>query len=112
MALWFLRGLRKGIVTTRYPAAVDPWASRLPTPPVFDPGRLTVGLADRLVAVCPSSALRREASQLVLDLGACTACGRCLVAARGAAEPSGIFELAATRREDLVKRVAIGGDAG
>ncbi len=107
MAFWFLRGLRKGVVTTRYPVEVDPWAVLLPTPPVFDPRRLTGSLAERLVATCPSNALVREGGYLVLDLGACSACGRCLVVAGAAARPSGVFELAATSRQQLVKRIPI-----
>ncbi|MGH9106635.1 MAG: hypothetical protein ACRDZX_12520 [Acidimicrobiales bacterium] len=109
MALWLLRGLRRGIVTTRYPAVTDPWASGLPTPPVFDERRLTAALADELVRICPSRALGREGESLLLDLGACTACGRCSAVAGGAARPSGVFELASTRRDNLVKRIAIGG---
>lgn len=109
MAFWFLRGLRRGVVTTRYPKVVDSWVAMLPTPPVFEPRRLTTGMADRLVALCPSGALRREGGDLVVDLGACTACGRCIAEAGGAARPGGVFELSATRREDLVKRVPIEG---
>jgi ferredoxin len=109
MALWFLRGLRKGIVTTRYPAVTDPWAAGLPTPPLFDERRLSIGLVDRLIGICPSRALWREPGYLVLDVGACTACGRCIAEAAGAARPSGVFELAATSRGHLVKRIAIGG---
>jgi ferredoxin len=110
MAVWFLRGVRRGVVTTRYPARADPSARLLPTPPVFDPGRLTSALADELVEICPSGALARDGAFLVLDLGACTTCGRCVAASRGAARPSGVFELAATRPEQLVKRVPIGGE--
>lgn len=109
MAFWFLRGLRKGVVTTRYPVEVDPWAVSLPTPPVFDPRRLTSALVDRLVEACPGTALVREGEHLVLDLGACSACGRCLAVAGAAARPSGVFELAATSREHLVKRIPIEG---
>jgi ferredoxin len=109
MAFWFLRGLRKGVVTTRYPAEVDPWAALLPTPPVFDPRKLTASLADRLVELCPSTALGREDEYLVLDLGACSACGRCLAVAGAAARASGLFELAATSRQQLVKRIPIEG---
>jgi len=110
MALWFLRGLRRGVVTTRYPAVVDPWAAKLPSPPVFVPEHLTAALADQLVALCPSNALAREGTHLVLDVGACSGCGRCLEAAGQAARPSGVFELAATSREHLVKRVPLKGD--
>ena len=109
MPLWTLRGLRRGVVTTRYPARPDPSAVLLPTPPVFRPDALTSDLADRLVAVCPSRALGRDGDVLVLDVGACTACGRCRAEAPQAAEDSGEFELAATAREHLVKRIPLGG---
>lgn len=110
MALWFLRGLRRGIVTTRYPARTDAWTATLPTPPAFRPHLLTEATADRLVALCPSRALERAGATLTLDLGACTACGRCLAEAGPAATPSGEFELATTARECLVKHIPIGGD--
>ena len=105
MARWFLRGLRRGVVTTRYPHRPDPEAARVPTPPAFDPARLTGALADQLVAVCPSGALERRGDTLVLDVGACTACQRCLPVAGAAGRPSGVFECAATDRDRL--RVAI-----
>jgi hypothetical protein len=108
MALWFVRGLRRGVQTTRYPrGAPEPWAASLPTPPVFDPSLLDTEAADRLVAICPSSALRRDNQVLIYDVGACTACGRCLGVAPGAARRSGTFELAATTRKQLVKRIAL-----
>ena len=106
MALWFLRGLQKGVVTTRYPAATDPSAAALPTPPVFDEHLLSVAVADRLVEICPSHALVREGSSLLFDVGACSACGRCMSIVAGVARPSGTFELATNNREHLVKRIA------
>lgn len=106
MMLWFFRGLRKGVVTTRYPAAVDSWAHDLPSPPTFDLQLLTRAHADRLVSVCPSRALRREGRELVLDLGACTGCGRCM---GEGVRPSGQFELASRSRQRLVRRIPIGG---
>jgi hypothetical protein len=105
--LWFLRGLRNGVVTTRYPKAVDPWAWSLPTPPRFRSELLTPALADRLVEVCPSGALQRRDDALVLDLGRCSACGRCRELGGSAIVPSGEFELAARRRATLLKRVPI-----
>lgn len=108
MALWFLRGLRRGVVTTRYPGGVlEPWTRDLPTPPVFDSSLLDTQVADALVAVCPSAALRRGAHVLIYDVGACTACGRCLATAPDAVHPSGVFELAATTREQLIKLVPL-----
>lgn len=107
MPAWFLRGLRRGVVTTRYPARPDSSADDLPTPPKFRADRLTAAVAERLTAVCPSQALRRDGGVLVYDVGACTACGRCEEAAPGTAVPGGEFELAATRRLDLVKRIPL-----
>ena len=41
MPLWFARGLRRGVVTTRYPDRPDVSAVDLPTPPAFRPRQLT-----------------------------------------------------------------------
>jgi Fe-S-cluster-containing hydrogenase component 2 len=109
--LWFVRGLRRGVVTTRYPAHPDPSARDLPTPPAFRPQCLDRALADRLCAVCPSQALRRDADVLVFDVGSCTACGRCAEAAPHAVTASGEFELATTARSALIKRIPLLKDA-
>jgi hypothetical protein len=109
MPLWTLRGLRRGVVTTRYPARPDPSAQLLPTPPAFRPLALADELADRLVAVCPSRALTRDGHTLVFDVGACTACGRCQAEAPEATADSGEFELAATSPADLIKRIPLAG---
>jgi len=111
MPLWFARGLRRGVVTTRYPARPDDSAASLPTPPAFRPAQLTRELADRMVAVCPGPALSRRDDTLVFDIGACTACGRCAEAAPDAVTSSGVFELAATARSALIKEIPIRGDA-
>ena len=110
MPFWFARGLRRGVVTTRYPARSDGSAAFLPTPPAFRPRQLTRQTADRLVAVCPSMALRRQDDVLIFDVGACTACGRCAEAAPDAVTPSGEFELASTARSALVKKIPIYGE--
>jgi hypothetical protein len=111
MRLWFLRGLQRGVVTTRYPARPEPSTADLPTAPLFRTDLLTPSLADALVRVCPSRALRRSDDVLIYDVGACTACGRCLSVAGAAAEPSRTVELASTSRSHLVKQLPIlGGD--
>jgi len=110
--LWFLRGLRRGVVTTRYPGQPDASAAQLPTPPAFRPAALTRDLADRLAAICPSWALTRNGDVLFFDAGACTACGRCREAAPGAVTASGEFELAATDPAHLVKRIPLLGEGG
>jgi len=108
--LWFVRGLRRGVVTTRYPARPDDFAAALPTPPAFRPEALTRELADRLCLICPSWALTRSGDVLIFDAGACTACGRCREAAPEAVTPSGEFELAARDRGHLVKRIPLLGE--
>lgn len=110
--LWFLRGLRRGVVTTRYPATIDPWTRALPSPPGFHSRLLTRELADRLQDACPARALWREDGVLVVDVGACTGCGRCVEVGGGAVRPSGAFLLATDRRDALRRRVPIAGDDG
>lgn len=117
MALWFLRGLRRGVVTTRYPAEPpEPWTATLPRPPMFRPGNLTLELASALVTECPSRALTIENDRtLRYDLGACTACGRCRESAEAAGHAGAViapgrdFELAATDRGQLVKHIPLAG---
>jgi len=111
MTLWFIRGLRRGVVTTRYPACPDASGRFLPAPPAFRPQELTRQVADRLTAACPSGALRRDGAVLVYDVGACTACGRCAAEAPGAVTRSGEFELATTDRSVLIKQIPIRGEA-
>jgi ferredoxin len=108
MASWFVRGLRRGVVTTGYPRGnPGTWAAGLPTPPLFDPDTLTGPLVDELVERCPAGALARAGDLLIFDVGACTGCGRCL--APGVVEPSRVWELSATHRADLVKNIPIRG---
>ena len=109
MTLWFIRGIRRGVVTTRYPARPDASARFLPAPPAFRPQALTRVTAGRLVTVCPSGALRLDDRALVYDLGRCTACGRCAAEAPDAVQSSGEFELAATVRSELIKRIPLRG---
>jgi formate hydrogenlyase subunit 6/NADH:ubiquinone oxidoreductase subunit I len=111
MTLWFIRGLRRGVVTTRYPARPDESARFLPTPPAFRARALTRDTADRLAGTCPSGALRRDGDTLVFDVGRCTACGRCAAEAPHAVTPSGAFELAATTRSVLIKTIPLRGEA-
>ena len=110
MPLWFVRGLRRGVVTTRYPARPDESAAWLPTPPAFRSRQLTREVADRMIAACPGPALSRRDDVLFFDVGACTACGRCAEVAPDAVTSSGVFELATTARSALIKKIPIRGD--
>ena len=116
MTLWFIRGLRRGVVTTRYPARPEESAVFLPTPPAFRPRALTPVTACRLAGTCPSGALQvvtgeRGGDVLVFDVGRCTACGRCAAEAPHAVTSSGAFELAATTRSVLIKTIPLRGEA-
>jgi hypothetical protein len=110
MAFWFYRGVRKGIATTRYPKTVDPWARDLPSAPAFHAARLTIPLVDRLARECPTGAITREDHELVVDLGRCNGCERCLELGDGAVRSSGEFLLATSDRAALIKRVPIRGE--
>ena len=114
MTLWFVRGLRRGVVTTRYPARPEESARFLPAPPAFIPRALSRAIAGRLAATCPSGALHvaqeEDGDVLVFDVGRCTACGRCAAEAPHAVTSSGVFELAATDRSALIKRISLRGE--
>jgi Ni,Fe-hydrogenase III small subunit/ferredoxin len=76
--MWVLRGLRNGVLTTRWPARPDPYAAsgRGPamvlTPHPADP--------DQLGGLCPTGAISPDGGGLRLDQGRCVQCGRCVAA--------------------------------
>jgi Ni,Fe-hydrogenase III small subunit/ferredoxin len=76
MSLWVLRGLRDGVVTTRWPARPDPYADGW-RGPIVPTG--VVAPAD--AALCPTGAISPEG----VDQGRCILCGRCV------AERPGVF---------------------
>ena len=75
--MWVFRGLREGVVTTRWPRRADAY---------FDtwrgPARVTAdppGSPDDVEALCPVSAIARgPGGGLLLDQGRCVQCGRCV----------------------------------
>jgi Ni,Fe-hydrogenase III small subunit/ferredoxin len=75
--MWVLRGLRNGVVTTRWPAEPDDDAQRQRGPAqVLD--RSPAGARD-LPGLCPSSAISYSPPDGVrLDQGRCVLCGRCV----------------------------------
>ena len=99
MSIWVLRGLRDGVVTTRWPARPDPYADgwRGPVRPLdsADPADLT--------DLCPTGAITVAGGTVRVDQGRCILCGRCV------AERPGVFTWsqgdtgpAALTREQLV----------
>jgi Ni,Fe-hydrogenase III small subunit/ferredoxin len=78
--LWVLRGLRDGVVTTRWPKRPDGYADEWPGPATVHathPAR-TAGLA----ALCPTGAISVTddpgGAVVRLDQGRCILCGRCV----------------------------------
>jgi Ni,Fe-hydrogenase III small subunit/ferredoxin len=78
---WVLRGLREGIVTSRYPRRPDGYG---------DGFRASVSVAAptetrsaeeerRIAALCPTGAIHRD-DRLRVDRGSCIVCGRCVEA--------------------------------
>ncbi len=77
MSPWVLRGLRDGVVTTRWPARPDPYAETWRGPAtVAAPGATD---AAALSGLCPTGAISLgPAGRPVLDQGRCVLCGRCV----------------------------------
>ena len=103
-----LRPLRRGRVTSRYPAAppeLPPAARGLPE---LDPARCDATAA--CVTACPTAAIRVTPGEWALDAGACVLCAACARACpTGAITLGARIELASDVRGDLVVRRQIGG---
>lgn len=77
MSPWVLRGLRDGVVTTRWPGRPDPYAQtwRGPATIVGPPPGNPAGLAE----LCPTGAIGLgPGGELALDTGRCVLCARCV----------------------------------
>jgi Ni,Fe-hydrogenase III small subunit/ferredoxin len=105
VSIWVLRGLRDGVVTTRWPAKPDDYADAWRGPARPLPG--TAGPdPDTVAALCPTGAITTERSGNVgIDQGKCILCGRCVAQrpdifawSQGATGPGA----AALRREALI----------
>jgi Ni,Fe-hydrogenase III small subunit/ferredoxin len=87
VSIWVLRGLRDGVVTTRWPARPDDYADawRGPARPLAV-AALTPNPADReslmsIEALCPTGAIAAERGGNVrVDQGRCILCGHCVAA--------------------------------
>ena len=117
---WALRGLRNGVLTTSWPRRPDPYFEEFPATvevlhtPDAHRVRESVAIQSVLDRICPSGALTATddegGNDLVVDRGACIACGRCVRAApelfawrRGA-------DTATLTRRALVVRHGVEGD--
>jgi Ni,Fe-hydrogenase III small subunit/ferredoxin len=89
MSIWVLRGLRDGVVTTRWPRRPDQYADswRGPATVLPDAEVPDTGAAfDRaeVERLCPAGAIevtgRPQVGKLSVDQGRCVLCGRCVAA--------------------------------
>ena len=79
--MWVLRGLRNGVLTSRWPGRQDEYATatRGPATAVRGPG--SAALAPGQVAgLCPTEAISQGDGGAVIDQGRCILCGRCVAA--------------------------------
>jgi Ni,Fe-hydrogenase III small subunit/ferredoxin len=77
--MWALRGLRDGVVTTRWPARPDPYAAAVRGPATVLDAQ-PADADDRLDRLCPTGAISRVDAAVRLDQGRCVQCGRCVAA--------------------------------
>jgi Ni,Fe-hydrogenase III small subunit/ferredoxin len=108
MIQWFLRGVSRPRVTTRYPRGEEPAPAGFRARALLDPEALDPARADGLAAVCLPHALALDDTRVLrLDAGRCIGCGLCLDAGGdGAITLDPGYELAVRTRERLV----VGGD--
>ena len=103
---WIWQGIRTGIVTTRYPRRPEAQPQGVANRLVVDPARCLPAEQGECAAVCPTGAIQVSDSRFRLDLGRCIQCRRCVSACpRDALGFTPEYELAVTRRNDLVTEV-------
>jgi Ni,Fe-hydrogenase III small subunit/ferredoxin len=78
--MWVLRGLRNGVLTTRWPRRPDAYADANRGPVVLIPGPAEDAMAGQdAAALCPSGAIGTDPRGRVrVDQGSCILCGRCI----------------------------------
>ena len=74
MSIWVLRGLRDGVVTTRWPRRPDEYADSWRGPVTVRPGATASGAT----GLCPTGAIQVCGGRVQVDQGRCILCGRCV----------------------------------
>lgn len=103
---WIWRGIRTGVLTTRYPARLDHLSPGYRGFPAIDEALCRDGACAAAAAICPTQALAAAPQGLQLDLGRCIQCGLCADVCPEAIRMVPAFEVAAQRRSDLILDVA------
>jgi Ni,Fe-hydrogenase III small subunit len=78
--MWALRGLRDGVLTSRWPAKPDRYAAGGRGPATVLNAQPAGAGAERLGELCPTGAIGRADGTVRLDQGRCVQCGRCIAA--------------------------------
>ncbi|HLI16483.1 MAG TPA: ferredoxin [Acidimicrobiales bacterium] len=104
---WVWRGLRDGIVTTRYPRRPDDYGEGFHgTIVVVDHGIAHGDASHRAAASaafrCPTGAIAESGGEVRVDRGRCILCGRCVAARPDVFAFSSSLEAAAVARTALV----------
>lgn len=98
---WIPRGLRNGIVTSRYPHKPDGYGAGFRGTVEVNPER-AVQVTDDVMAACPTRAITVEDGNIRLDRGKCILCGRCVNEAPQVFRFSESFATSDLRRRSLV----------
>lgn len=99
---WIPRGLREGIVTSRYPRRPDGYGEGFRGTMLVHPGRDGDHGIALAAEVCPTEAISIEHGQPRLDRGRCILCGRCAEVDPQAFGFDPTFETSTVGREALV----------
>jgi Ni,Fe-hydrogenase III small subunit/ferredoxin len=75
VSIWVLRGLRDGVVTTRWPARPDEYSDSWRGPVVVRP---EAGDVPPPEVPCPTGAIDARDGRVRVDQGRCILCGRCV----------------------------------
>ncbi|MCL4414333.1 MAG: NADH-quinone oxidoreductase subunit B family protein [Acidimicrobiales bacterium] len=108
---WISRGLRGGILTSRYPAQADGYGERWAgTIRLRHAGGGEARDSTGLAVACPTQAIAVTGDGLELDRGRCVVCGRCVTLRPDLVELDHATEVGSLARGDLVVSTGEQGD--
>ena len=99
---WIPRGLRNGIVTSRYPQTQDSYGENFRAAIVIRPHQYDLTIAKKVVDACPTNAISLNENMPSLDRGRCILCGRCEELYPDAFQFDSGFDIASANRGQLI----------